>query len=243
LFGISFTELTLVAIVALIVVGPQKLPYMLGTLGKWIGKLRRMSTEVRRQTGIDDLLREEGLGGGLNELRGLMRGGGFPRHSPAAALTRRTVERVEMDPSREYPEEGPDAYGALPDDLADDDDDDDDDDQEDGKDGKDGDEETASAASSLTSEPAAPGATAVTPPRPTPPAAPPERRPPPPRKPLSVPRPSLANAPSQDGADRAHSSEARVSQHSDARADGSPDERDESNPDSTATEKGSSPGS
>src|SRR3546814_4534998 len=36
-------------------------------LGNWIRKLRKMTIDVRAQTGIDDILRAEGLHGGLSE--------------------------------------------------------------------------------------------------------------------------------------------------------------------------------
>ena len=123
MFGISFSELLLVLIVALVVVGPQKLPRMLGTLGTWIGKLRQLSTDMRRQTGIDEILREEGLTGGLSELRGIMRGdvmrdvGAIGRYPAARNTADPYAAAVEYDRSREYPTEGPDAYGAIPEDL------------------------------------------------------------------------------------------------------------------------------
>ena len=104
----------LVAAVALVIVGPKKLPTMLGTLGRWMHKLRRLSTEVRQQTGIDEILREEGLQGGLNELRGLMRGSSIAGVAGGA----RTPARPVLDLTREYPPEGADAYGALADDLV-----------------------------------------------------------------------------------------------------------------------------
>lgn len=126
MFGVSFTEITVIALVALIVVGPEKLPKMLYTLGQWVGKLRRLTTEVRAQTGIDDILRQEGFEGGLRELRGLLRGDiavgraardvrdyDYPAHDPYE-------DAIELDRTREYPIEGADADGALPDDLVDD---------------------------------------------------------------------------------------------------------------------------
>ena len=126
MFGISLSEIALIAVVALVVVGPQKLPGMLRTLGQWMGKLRRLTTEVRAQTGIDDILREEGIDGGLTELRGILRGdlraAGRLAYSESSADP--YPESVEEDLFREYPPEGADAYGALPDDLVDDDDDD-----------------------------------------------------------------------------------------------------------------------
>jgi sec-independent protein translocase protein TatB len=125
-FGISFGELMLIATVALLVVGPQKLPQMLRTLGNWLARVRRVMTDVRSQSGIDDILRHEGLEGGLNELRSLMRGASgslplaaraFQGATNAATSTPRRVEAFAEDRSREYPVEGPDAQGALPEDL------------------------------------------------------------------------------------------------------------------------------
>jgi sec-independent protein translocase protein TatB len=138
--GLSFSEVVVIAMVALVAVGPQKLPGLLRTLGQWARKLRMMSSEMRAQSGIDDVLRAEGIQGGLQELRGLMRGGAAnfyvpptprPAYTPPVEATPPTPPApepviedpyadVELDVSREYPLEGPDAYGALADDLLDD---------------------------------------------------------------------------------------------------------------------------
>ena len=119
MFGLSFSEVVLIGVVALVAVGPQRLPGMLKNFGQWMRKLRKMTTEVRAQTGIDDLLRAEGLHGGLSELRSLMRG-----HAPAPSPVYRPYDdpyhNLEIDISREYPPEGVDANGALPEDLVDD---------------------------------------------------------------------------------------------------------------------------
>ncbi len=61
MFGVSFLEITVVGLVALIVVGPQKLPQMMRTAGEWVGRLQKMTADMRVQTGIDDILREEGI--------------------------------------------------------------------------------------------------------------------------------------------------------------------------------------
>lgn len=47
MFDISFGEIALVGIVALLVVGPKKLPELARTAGKWIGKTRRMIESVK----------------------------------------------------------------------------------------------------------------------------------------------------------------------------------------------------
>lgn len=124
MFGISFTELLVVVVVGLIVLGPQKLPGLFRSLGQWINQLRRLTTEVRLQSGIDELLRAEGLHGGLSELRGLMRSDLRP--IPAPVENSRSlnsdpnpyVASFDYDVTRERPVEGPDSYDALADDLA-----------------------------------------------------------------------------------------------------------------------------
>lgn len=56
MFDIGWTELLVIACVAIIVVGPKDLPRMLRTLGQTVGKMRRMSREF--QSTFNDALRE-----------------------------------------------------------------------------------------------------------------------------------------------------------------------------------------
>jgi Tat protein translocase TatB subunit len=110
------SEVALIGVVALVVVGPQKLPAMLRTMGEYVGKLRRMVTQVRAQTGIDDILREEGIDG-VKELRSLLKG---ELAHAQAALPRQNAFDVNAKPDLrdEYPTEGADAGDALPEDLV-----------------------------------------------------------------------------------------------------------------------------
>jgi sec-independent protein translocase protein TatB len=118
-FGVSFTEFLVLGTVALLVLGPEKLPGMLRTMGHWIAKLRKLTTEVRHQSGIDEVLRAEGFDGGLNELRSMMRGGAATMAASHSPPVRQPLpDPFVADKSREYPAEGPDAYGALPEDLV-----------------------------------------------------------------------------------------------------------------------------
>jgi sec-independent protein translocase protein TatB len=57
MFGIGSTELIVILIVALIVIGPAKLPEMAKALGKALGEFRRVSTDVKRT--IDQKARTE----------------------------------------------------------------------------------------------------------------------------------------------------------------------------------------
>ena len=59
MFEIGFWELVMVAVVALIVVGPEKLPGLARTAGFWLGKARRLVAEVKadedREWQLDEL--------------------------------------------------------------------------------------------------------------------------------------------------------------------------------------------
>ncbi len=62
MFDIGFPELALVSVVALLVLGPQRLPETLRTLGLWIGRMRRsfarVKVEVEREIGMDEVRRQ-----------------------------------------------------------------------------------------------------------------------------------------------------------------------------------------
>ena len=59
MFGVDTSELILVAVLALIFIGPKDLPNALRTLGRWIGQVRGMARHF--QSGIDAMIREAEL--------------------------------------------------------------------------------------------------------------------------------------------------------------------------------------
>lgn len=97
MFGIGVPELVLIAIVALVVVGPRNLPGTLRAVGSAIREFRKVSRELRDQAGFDDVVDEvtrplrEGLSG-----------------------VEADVLREHIDTATEYPEAAPDDYNALP---------------------------------------------------------------------------------------------------------------------------------
>lgn len=59
MFDIGWTELLVIGVVALLVIGPKDLPIVLKTVGAWVRKARAMAREF--QAGVDDLIRETEL--------------------------------------------------------------------------------------------------------------------------------------------------------------------------------------
>nr|WP_315492312.1 Sec-independent protein translocase protein TatB [uncultured Pseudomonas sp.] len=62
MFGISFSELLLVGLVALLVLGPERLPGAARAAGLWVGRLKRsfnaIKQEVEREIGADEIRRQ-----------------------------------------------------------------------------------------------------------------------------------------------------------------------------------------
>ncbi|MEH6638767.1 MAG: Sec-independent protein translocase protein TatB [Porticoccaceae bacterium] len=62
MFDIGFAELMLIGLIALIVIGPKRLPEAARFIGYWTGKLRRTvgdaRQEMEREFGIDEIKRE-----------------------------------------------------------------------------------------------------------------------------------------------------------------------------------------
>jgi sec-independent protein translocase protein TatB len=62
MFDISFSELALCFIVALVVLGPERLPKVARMVGRWSGQarayMRNLSTELERETSVADIKRQ-----------------------------------------------------------------------------------------------------------------------------------------------------------------------------------------
>jgi sec-independent protein translocase protein TatB len=92
MFGIGFGEMLIIAVILLIAVGPKQLPSLMKTVGKGMRDVRRAAEDLRRSTGIDELMRDEDLRNPLRE-------------PPPRSLTAAELER-------ETPREGVDAEHA-----------------------------------------------------------------------------------------------------------------------------------
>jgi sec-independent protein translocase protein TatB len=124
MFDFGFWELVVVMVVALVVVGPERLPQVARTAGLWIGRLRRMAEgvreEIQRELATEDLkkgiknLKEEG---GFDELDQVMRETEAEmretRDSPTHGPTHEILEEEPEEPATPGGAAGTD--GAAPD--------------------------------------------------------------------------------------------------------------------------------
>jgi sec-independent protein translocase protein TatB len=76
MFDISFWELVVVGVIALLVVGPEKLPLLVRDVSKWARKIRRVVTETRYELEREFDFEEERrkLTGSLNNEKKNLRG-------------------------------------------------------------------------------------------------------------------------------------------------------------------------
>src|SRR6267378_1791819 len=59
MFDIAWSELLVIIVVALVVVGPKDLPRLMRTAGQWAGRARAMADQFRRS--FDDMARQAEL--------------------------------------------------------------------------------------------------------------------------------------------------------------------------------------
>ena len=76
MLDIGFTELLLVAVIALVVLGPERLPKAIRTTAYWVGKIRRSFQSVKEELereidadGIKQQLHNEAVMKELNKTR------------------------------------------------------------------------------------------------------------------------------------------------------------------------------
>jgi sec-independent protein translocase protein TatB len=109
MFGVDTSELVLVAVLALIFIGPKDLPNALRTVGRWVGQVRGMARHF--QSGIDAMIREAEL----EEMEKSWREENerIMREYPALMDAPKTVE-VEQDEQPALPLDPPQDKRELP---------------------------------------------------------------------------------------------------------------------------------
>ncbi len=58
MFDVGFSEMMLIGLIALLVLGPERLPPLIRGLGRWVGRAQRTVRELKTQLENDTSLRE-----------------------------------------------------------------------------------------------------------------------------------------------------------------------------------------
>ncbi|WLQ12193.1 Sec-independent protein translocase protein TatB [Hahella aquimaris] len=117
MFDIGFPELALVAVIGLLVLGPERLPYAARKTGLWVGRIRRMvsqmSSEIDRQLKAEEMrerLRKEGDTLGLEKIQQTV--------NEALAEAKKYEDMVEKNPatpmSSQSPQTPPSGHDSQP---------------------------------------------------------------------------------------------------------------------------------
>ena len=77
MFDIGFLELATIGVIALLVVGPERLPRMAREVGLWVGRIRRyvnhMKADIDREIRAEDLKKIMDKPAGLDELKDVVK--------------------------------------------------------------------------------------------------------------------------------------------------------------------------
>ena len=88
MFDIGWSELLVIAVVAIVVIGPKDLPRALRTAGQWTGKVRRMARDFQSQ--FNEAIREAELETVTKEVQSVA------RMDPLAS-TKKEMDKIDAD--------------------------------------------------------------------------------------------------------------------------------------------------
>ena len=100
MFDFAWSEIGLIAAVALVLIGPKDMPVAIRSVTAWIRKARRMAAEF--QTHVDEMVREADLGdirNSINEIRNFDIRGEIEKAVDADGSIRATFAENPLEPS------------------------------------------------------------------------------------------------------------------------------------------------
>jgi sec-independent protein translocase protein TatB len=101
MFDIAWSEFLVVAVVALVVVGPRDLPALLRTVGKTVASLRRMASEFQGQ--FNEAMREAELDDLKNQVTGLKNSASKMVGASPFQIARDEIKNALIDKPRTTP--------------------------------------------------------------------------------------------------------------------------------------------
>jgi len=99
MFDIGFFELCIIGVVALLVLGPERLPRAARTAGMWVGRAKRMVSQVKRD--IDNEIRQEEMSA-LKDLK---------EAKDSLSETRESMSSFREDLNKQFNVDKPEADG------------------------------------------------------------------------------------------------------------------------------------
>jgi len=112
MFDIGWSELVVIAVVALIAIGPKELPGVLRTVGAYMGKIRRMASEFQGQ--FQEAMREAEMADlkkSVDEMTDVAKG--FTDFDPLASV-KKEVDSFAADPLATTPPASASPEAAAP---------------------------------------------------------------------------------------------------------------------------------
>jgi sec-independent protein translocase protein TatB len=97
MFGLGMGEILMVLLVALLVLGPEKLPDAARTIGKGLRDLRRHTRDIE-----DTIAKDEQLGGAVRDLKGMLTDTPAPAPRPRPAAPAAPAPDASDDPGPPY---------------------------------------------------------------------------------------------------------------------------------------------
>ncbi len=117
MFDIGFPELILVSVVALLVMGPERLPEALRTLGLWLGRARRsfmtVKTEIEKEIGMDEVRRQLHNEAVMDEMKRIEQDikGSLTQEQEDVLFKQEPAQDPVQKPEQKLPSEAPEATG------------------------------------------------------------------------------------------------------------------------------------
>jgi sec-independent protein translocase protein TatB len=112
MFDIGWSELVVIAVVALVVIGPKELPAVLRTFSQYLGKIRRMASEFQGQ--FQEAMREAEMADlkkSVDEMTDVAKG--FTDFDPLASV-KKEVDSFAADPLATTPPASASPEAAVP---------------------------------------------------------------------------------------------------------------------------------
>lgn len=105
MFDIGFWELMLIGIVALVVIGPDRLPGVARTVGRWVGRTRRfvsnVKADIEREIRDEELRKALDRDANIDEIKKIIEDSRFTIEDEVHEIKDHVVKARDDDPGRE----------------------------------------------------------------------------------------------------------------------------------------------